>query len=357
MNNGMSVLVEPGAGEGSGIRDEDYTSKGATLAADRGDLFARADLITQVRSLGANPEKFGDDLPRAKANQIWIAMCEPLSEPGSAARAAGAGIRAFSLELMPRITRAQSMDVLSSMASLSGYRAVLLAAAVSPRMFPMMITAAGTIPASKVFVVGAGVAGLQAIATAKRLGAVVEAYDVRPAVKEQVQSVGGRFLELPLETGDAQDKGGYAKAQDENFYKRQRDLMTKVIADADVVITTAAVPGKKAPILVTEEMVRGMKPGSIFVDLAAERGGNCELTVPGETVERHRVQILGPTNISSSLAKDASPLFAKNVATFLNHLVKKGELIIDLNDEITRETMLTNDGQVIHAALQPKSTN
>jgi NAD(P) transhydrogenase subunit alpha len=249
------------------------------------------------------------------------------------------------------------MDVLSSMASLSGYRAVLLAAAVSPRMFPMMITAAGTIPASKVFVVGAGVAGLQAIATAKRLGAVVEAYDVRPAVKEQVQSVGGRFLELPLETGDAQDKGGYAKAQDENFYKRQRDLMTKVIADADVVITTAAVPGKKAPILVTEEMVRGMKPGSIFVDLAAERGGNCELTVPGETVERHRVQILGPTNISSSLAKDASPLFAKNVATFLNHLVKKGELIIDLNDEITRETMLTNDGQVIHAALQPKSTN
>ncbi len=239
------------------------------------------------------------------------------------------------------------MDVLSSMAMLAGYKAVLLAAESSHRMFPMMITAAGTVPASKVFVIGAGVAGLQAIATAKRLGAVVEAYDVRPAVKEQVQSVGGRFVELPLETGDAQDKGGYAKAQDENFYKRQRELMAKVIAANDVVITTAVVPGKKAPILVTTDMVQGMKPGSIVVDLAAERGGNCELTEPGQVVVKYGVTLIGPLNIPSTLASDASQLFAKNVVTFLNHLVKKGQLEIKMDDEITRETLVTDGGQVV----------
>jgi NAD(P) transhydrogenase subunit alpha len=242
---GLDVVIEAGAGLSAGFADAEYQEKGATIVQARADIYRQADIVVNVRALGANLDAGQADLDLAKQGQIWIAMCEPLAEPKASQEAAAKGIRLFSLELIPRITRAQSMDVLSSMAMLAGYKAVLLAAESSHRMFPMMITAAGTVPASKVFVIGAGVAGLQAIATAKRLGAVVEAYDVRPAVKEQVQSVGGRFVELPLETGDAQDKGGYAKAQDENFYKRQRELMAKVIAANDVVITTAVVPGKR----------------------------------------------------------------------------------------------------------------
>jgi H+-translocating NAD(P) transhydrogenase subunit alpha len=344
---GIDVLIEPGAGLPAGIVDADYLDKGASFASSRSDLFARAEIILQVRALGANPDLGLSDLDLARPGQSWIAMCEPLADAPSSKLAADRGIRLFSLELIPRITRAQSMDVLSSMAMLAGYKAVLLAADSFHRMFPMMITAAGTVPASKVFVVGAGVAGLQAIATAKRLGAVVEAYDVRPAVKEQVQSVGGRFVELPLETGDAQDKGGYAKAQGEDFYRRQRELMAKVIAANDVVITTAVVPGKKAPILVTADMVRGMKPGSVVVDLAAERGGNCELTEPGKVVVKDGVTLIGPLNIPSTLAGDASQLFSKNVVTFLSHLVKKGVLEIKMDDEITRETLVTDGGQVV----------
>ncbi|MBY0586089.1 Re/Si-specific NAD(P)(+) transhydrogenase subunit alpha [bacterium] len=344
---GIDVLIEPGAGLPAGIVDADYLDKGASFASSRSDLFARAEIILQVRALGANPDLGLSDLDLARPGQSWIAMCEPLADAPSSKLAADRGIRLFSLELIPRITRAQSMDVLSSMAMLAGYKAVLLAADSFHRMFPMMITAAGTVPASKVFVIGAGVAGLQAIATAKRLGAVVEAYDVRPAVKEQVQSVGGRFVELPLETGDAQDKGGYAKAQGEDFYRRQRELMAKVIAANDVVITTAVVPGKKAPILVTADMVRGMKPGSVVVDLAAERGGNCELTEPGKVVVKDGVTLIGPLNIPSTLAGDASQLFSKNVVTFLSHLVKKGVLEIKMDDEITRETLVTDGGQVV----------
>jgi NAD(P) transhydrogenase subunit alpha len=344
---GLDVVIEAGAGLAAGFADADYQEKGATIASSRADIYRQADIIVNVRALGANPDAGRADLDLAKPGQIWIAMCEPLAEPKASQEAASKGIRLFSLELIPRITRAQSMDVLSSMAMLAGYKSVLLAAESSHRMFPMMITAAGTVPASKVFVIGAGVAGLQAIATAKRLGAVVEAYDVRPAVKEQVQSVGGRFVELPLETGDAQDKGGYAKAQDENFYQRQRELMAKVIAANDVVITTAVVPGKRAPILVTADMVQGMKPGSIVVDLAAEKGGNCELTEPGKVVVKHGVTLIGPLNIPSTLASDASQLFAKNVVTFLNHLVKKGQLEIKMDDEITRETLVTDAGQVV----------
>lgn len=344
---GLDVVIEAGAGLSAGFADAEYLEKGATIVQARADIYRQADIVVNVRALGANLDAGQADLDLAKQGQIWIAMCEPLAEPKASQEAAAKGIRLFSLELIPRITRAQSMDVLSSMAMLAGYKAVLLAAESSHRMFPMMITAAGTVPASKVFVIGAGVAGLQAIATAKRLGAVVEAYDVRPAVKEQVQSVGGRFVELPLETGDAQDKGGYAKAQDENFYKRQRELMAKVIAANDVVITTAVVPGKKAPILVTADMVQGMKPGSIVVDLAAERGGNCELTEPGKVVVKHGVTLIGPLNIPSTLASDASQLFAKNVVTFLNHLVKKGQLEIKMDDEITRETLVTDGGQVV----------
>jgi NAD(P) transhydrogenase subunit alpha len=244
------------------------------------------------------------------------------------------------------------MDVLSSMATIAGYKAVLLAADSLPKMFPMMMTAAGTISPAKVFVVGAGVAGLQAIASAKRQGAIVEAYDVRPAVKEQIESLGGKFLELELEAGDAEDKGGYAKAMGEEFYRKQREMMTKVVAENDVVITTAAVPGKKAPILITAEMVRGMASGSVIVDLAAERGGNCELTRAGETVVENGVMIIGPLNIPTTLPFHASQMYAKNVATFLAHLVKDGKVELNMEDEITRDTMVCRDGEIVNPAMR-----
>jgi NAD(P) transhydrogenase subunit alpha len=272
------------------------------------------------------------------------------------------GATALSMELMPRITRAQSMDALSSMATIAGYKGVLLAANHLPRMFPMLMTAAGTLTAARLFVVGAGVAGLQAIATARRLGAKVEAYDVRPAVKEQVQSLGARFVEMALETADAEDKGGYAKAQDESFYRRQREMMLRVIAGNDVVITTALIPGKKAPTLVTEEMVDGMTPGSVIVDLAAERGGNCALTRPDEVVVHKGVTIVGPSNPPALVPNHASQMYSKNIVTFLNHLLGKDgaakpALELDLSDEITRETLLTRGGQVVHARIKDLLTN
>jgi H+-translocating NAD(P) transhydrogenase subunit alpha len=254
--------------------------------------------------------------------------------------------------LMPRTTRAQSMDVLSSQATVAGYRAVLLAAMTLPKMFPMMTTAAGTLTPAKVFIVGAGVAGLQAIASARRLGAVTSAYDVRPVVKEQVQSLGAKFVEFELAAADAQTQGGYAKAMDEEFYRRQREMMKRIVAENDVVITTAAVPGRKAPILVTAEMVAAMCPGSVIVDAAAERGGNCELTQLDETVVTgNGVTILGPTNLPSDAPNHASQMFAKNVVTFLTHLVKDGKIVINLDDEITRETLVTRDGKVVHARV------
>jgi len=258
---------------------------------------------------------------------------------------------------MPRITRAQSMDALSSMATIAGYKAVLLAATTLPRMFPMLMTAAGTISPARVFVMGAGVAGLQAISTARRLGAKVEAYDVRPAVKEQVQSLGAKFVELPLESADAEDKGGYAKAQDEAFYKRQREMMLKVVAASDVVITTALIPGKPAPILLTTEMVEAMAPGSVIVDLAAERGGNCELTKPDEAVVHRGVTILGPSNPPALVPYHASQMYSKNITTFLAHLLGKDgaaqpALAVNPDDEITRETLLTRDGAVVHPRVR-----
>jgi NAD(P) transhydrogenase subunit alpha len=262
----------------------------------------------------------------------------------------------LSMELMPRITRAQSMDALSSMATIAGYKGVLLAADALPRIFPMLMTAAGTISPAKVFIVGAGVAGLQAIASSRRLGARVEAYDVRPAVKEQVQSLGAKFVELPLEAADAEDKGGYAKAQDESFYRRQREMMLKVVAASDVVITTALIPGKRAPILVTTEMVEAMQPGSVVVDLAAERGGNCELTVPDQRVVHKGVTIIGPSNPAALVPYHASQMYSKNIITFLLHLLgkegaKQPSLPINPEDEITRETLLTRDGRVVHPRL------
>jgi NAD(P) transhydrogenase subunit alpha len=344
----LEVLVEPGAGMAAGYDDAAYTEKGATLATDRADVWKRADVILQVRALGANPEEGKADLEQMRSGQVVIGICEPLTEHEAAQAVAATGATLFSMEMMPRITRAQSMDILSSMATIAGYKAVLLGADALPRMFPMMMTAAGTLAAARVFVVGAGVAGLQAIATARRLGAVVHAYDVRPAVREQVESLGGKFVELELETATAEDAGGYAKELGEDFYTRQREMMLSVVAESDVVITTAAIPGKKSPILVTREMVEGMHRGSVIVDLAAERGGNCELTVPGERVDHNGVTILGPLNIPSDVPYHASQMYSKNITTFLLHLVKEGVLVVDLDDEITKGTLITRDGAVVN---------
>lgn len=348
----VEVLVESGAGLSAGFPDAEYEAKGAKIAASRQEVFQSADVIAQVRSLGANPTEGKSDLPLLRKGQTVIGFAEPLSEPEAQKALAERGATVFSMELMPRITRAQSMDALSSMATIAGYKAVLLAANMLPRMFPMFMTAAGTIAPAKVFIIGAGVAGLQAIATAKRLGAVVHAYDLRPAVKEQVQSLGGKFVELELKTSDAEDKGGYAKAMDEEFYRKQREMMARVVAENDVVITTAAVPGRKAPLLVTAEMVKGMAPGSVIVDLAAERGGNCELTKPGETIEVNHVTIFGPVNLPTSIPYHASQMYAKNISTFLLHLVKEGNLQINLEDEITRETLVAREGEVFHPKVR-----
>jgi NAD(P) transhydrogenase subunit alpha len=339
---GLDVIVERGAGGQAGFTDAAYRDKGATVAASRAEVFA-ADTVLLVRA-GVVPE--------LRPDQVIIGMADPLGAPESIRTLASRGITAFALELLPRITRAQSMDVLSAMATISGYKAVLVAASTLPRMFPLLTTAAGTVTPAHVFIVGVGVAGLQAIATARKLGAVVEAYDVRPAVKEQVQSVGAKFVELPLETSQSEDKGGYAKAQDESFYQRQREMMARVVAANDVVITTAVVPGKKAPVLVTAEMVRGMAPGSVIVDLAAERGGNCELTQPDQVVIEQGVTILGPTNLPSTVPYHASQMYAKNITTFLLHLIQEGRVRIDAGDEITRETLVAQGGDVVHPRVR-----
>lgn len=348
---GAEVLVEAGAGSESGFPDEAYVERGARIIASRAELLEQAEVVLQVRSYGANPEAGRADLQWMRSGQTWIGFWEPLSAREAVQEAARTGITAFAMELMPRITRAQSMDALSSMATVAGYKAVLLAADRLPKMFPLLMTAAGTLAPAKVFVLGAGVAGLQAIATARRLGAVVEAYDVRPAVKEQVESLGAKFLELPLETAGAEDKSGYAKALDEEFYRRQRELMARAVAEHDVVITTAAVPGRRAPVLVTREMVAAMRPGSVVVDLAAERGGNCELTRPGETVVEGGVTILGPLNLPSSVPVHASQMYARNISTFLLSMVKEGRLAPDANDQIVRETLIIDRGQVVHPQL------
>lgn len=349
---GMDVMVESKAGEQAGYPDSAYVEKGATIASSRAQVFEKADCVVQVRLLGANLTEGQADLTGFRKGQILVGMAEALTAPQSVQDLASLEVMAFALELMPRITRAQSMDILSSMGTVAGYKAVLIAASSLPKMFPMLMTAAGTVTPAKVLIIGAGVAGLQAISVAKRLGAAVEAYDIRPAVKEQILSLGAKFVELPLETGAAEDKGGYAKAQDETFYKKQRELLGKVIATSDVVISTAAVPGKKAPILITAEMVGAMAPGSVIVDLAAERGGNCELTKSGHTIVMHGVTIHGPENLSSTVPFHASQMYAKNVATFLLHLVKKGEIQIDMNDEITKETMLTRNGEVVQPRIR-----
>lgn len=349
---GLSVLVEEGAGSEAGYPDGGYSGKGARIAARREDLFGEADAILQVLALDANRPAGRDDLARMRAGQILVGMADPLSAPEGIREAAARNVSVFALELLPRISRAQSMDVLSSMATIAGYKAVLLAAAFLPRIFPLLMTAAGTVHPARVFVVGAGVAGLTAIATARRLGALVEAYDVRSAVKEQVESLGAKFLEIPPPREDAEDAGGYAKGLDEEFYRRQRERMTEAVSRSDVVITTAQVPGRKAPLLVTRAMVEAMAPGSIIVDLAAAQGGNCELTRPGEPVSENGVSILGPLNLPASIPYHASQMYAKNVSAFLLHLVRDGKIVFDRTDEITRGTLAAHGGEVTHPRVR-----
>jgi NAD(P) transhydrogenase subunit alpha len=349
---GLDVIIQAGAGVESGYRDSDYTEKGATIVPDRASVFQQADIILQVLAYGSNDRNGEQDLSLFRRGQVLIGFLRPLGSLEILNRVKDTGVTSFSVELMPRITRAQSMDALSSMGTICGYKAVLLAADTVPRLFPMMTTAAGTITPARVLVIGAGVAGLQAIATARRLGAVVSAYDLRPVVKEQVQSLGGRFVELPIEVKDAQDAGGYAKAQDESFYAKQRELLGNVVADSDVVITTAVVPGKKAPVLVTADMVHRMAPGSAIVDLAAERGGNCELTKSEEIVDINGVRVIGTINLASMVPYHASQMYAKNLTTFLLHLVKDKKFQMNMDDEITRETLLTRDGEIVNARVR-----
>ncbi len=349
---GLQVVVETGAGAGAGYPDADYVAKGAKIVSERAEVFLSADVVAQILCYGSNDKTGKADVPLFRSGQVLIGFLRPLGSIETIREIAAKGVTSFSVELMPRTTRAQSMDVLSSMATICGYKAVVLAADTSPRIFPMLTTAAGTITPGRVFVVGAGVAGLQAIATARRLGAVASAYDLRPAAKEQVQSLGGRFVELPIEAKDAEDARGYARAQDETFYKRQRELLGKVVAESDVVISAAVIPGKKPPILVTKEMVASMAPGSVIVDLAGERGGNCELTRPGEIVVEHGVTIIGWFNLASTVPYHASQMYARNVTAFLLHLVKDGKLQLNLDDEIVRETMLTRAGEVVNPRVR-----
>jgi NAD(P) transhydrogenase subunit alpha len=351
---GLEVQVQAGAGAEAGFPDADYTEKGAKIVDDRKAVFDAADIILQVRAFGANLEQEGGDRDLMKKGQAVLAFSEPLAEAELMKDAAGTGVSLFSMELIPRITRAQSMDALSSMATIAGYKLVLQAASQLPKMFPMLMTAAGTISPAKVLVVGAGVAGLQALATANRLGAVAYGYDLRPETREQVESVGAEFVELDLDTSAAQGSGGYAGEQSEDFQKKQQAAMRAIVEDKDVVITTAAIPGRKAPVIVTEDMVKAMPPKSVIVDLAAERGGNCELTECGKVVEKHGVTIIGPANLPATVPNHASQMYSKNITTLLKHLVTDGKMELDLADEITAGTLVFHDGEVRHAMVRDR---
>ncbi len=349
---GIEVLVESGAGAEAGYPDKDYTDKGAKLVASRAEVFRSADVVAQVLCFGSNDVTGKDDLPLMRSGQFIVGFLRPLGKLEDLQALAKTGVTSFSVELMPRTTRAQSMDALSSMATICGYKAVLMAADTLPRIFPMLTTAAGTITPGRVLIIGAGVAGLQAIATARRLGAVSSAYDMRPAAKEQVQSLGGRFVELPIEAKDAQDARGYATAQGEEFYRKQRELLGDAVGGSDVVITAAVIPGKKSPVLVTKDMVARMAPGSVIVDLAAERGGNCELTQAGKIVKEHGVTIIGQFNLASTVPYHASQMYAKNLSAFLLNLVKDGKVQLNEKDEIHRETLLTQGGEIVNARVR-----
>ena len=342
---GLEVLVQSGAGAAAGFSDRSYLERGARLEPE---IFQRADILLKVQPPTA------DEIGRMKEGSTLIGFLQPYTSTAEIRTLAARRVTAFSMELMPRITRAQPMDALSAMSTISGYKAVLLAASRLPKLFPLLMTAAGTITPARVLIIGAGVAGLQAIGTAKRLGAVVEAYDTRPAVKEQVESLGARFVELGLDTEDTEDKIGYAKAQSEEFYSQQRQMMSRYVTGADVVITTALVPGRRAPVLITEEMVQGMRAGSVIVDLAAEQGGNCALTEPGQEVIRHGVVVIGPTNLPSTVPLHASQMYARTVTNFLMHLLQDGRVHLDLNDELTRGPLVVHQGEILHAAVKAR---
>ena len=349
----VKVLIQSDAGNAAGYPDNEYLAAGATITGDRAEIFASADIVLQVQSFGSNNENSADDLAMIRQGQLIIGMMDPLASPQAALDVAGKGASAIALELVPRISRAQSMDVLSSMATLAGYKAVLMGASSSPRIFPLLMTAAGTLQPARVLIMGVGVAGLQACATAKRLGAVVEAYDVRPAAREQILSVGAKPVELDLDTGESEGVGGYAKAQGEDFLQRQRELMTAVVAEQDIIITTAAIPGAKSPILVTEDMVVAMKPGSVIVDLAAERGGNCDLTEQGQTIVAHGVTIIGPENVPSDLPYHASQMYGKNMETLLALILSdNGELELNFDDEIVAGTVVAHHGEIPHGHMR-----
>ena len=349
---GIQVTIEAGAGAAAGYPDGEYSEKGAKIVGTRAEVFAAAEIVVQVLCHGSNDRTGKADLPLLRRGQILVGFLRPLGTLETLKEVAATGATSFAVELMPRTTRAQSMDALSSMGTICGYKAVVLAADTLPRIFPMLTTAAGTITPGRVLIIGAGVAGLQAIATARRLGAVASAYDMRPAAKEQVQSLGGRFVELPIEAKDAQDARGYGTAQGEEFYRKQRELLGDAVAANDVVITAAVIPGKKSPVLVTKEMVARMAPGSVIVDLAAERGGNCELTRGGETIVEQGVTIIGQFNLASTVPYHASQMYARNLAAFLLNLVKDGKVQFNEADEIHRETLLTRDGEIVNARVR-----
>ncbi len=340
---GLEVIVQSGAGAAAGFLDSSYLEKGARIEPD---VFDKADILLKVQPPTA------DEIEKMKEGSTLIGFLQPYNNASAIKALAARNVTAFSMELMPRITRAQPMDALSAMSTVSGYKAVLIAANHLSKFFPLLMTAAGTMTPARVFVIGAGVAGLQAIGTAKRLGAVVEAYDTRPVVKEQVESLGAKFADLGLDTKDAQEKTGYAKAQSEEFYDKQQQMMFKYVAAADAVIPTALVPGQRAPVLITEEMVKGMRPGSVIVDLAAEQGGNCALTEPGREVVRHGVVIIGATNLPSTVPFHASQMYARTVTSFLAHLLKEGRIHLDLNDELTRGPLVTHQGEILHELVK-----
>ena len=356
---GFDVVVETGAGVGSSIADEDFTAAGASIAADEAAAFSDADIVLKVQRPLTATEGGPDEVALMKSGVMLVGMLSALSYPDQAKNYASAGVTAFSLELLPRISRAQSMDVLSSQSNLMGYKAVLDGVHEFTRAIPMMMTAAGTIPPAKVLVLGAGVAGLQAIATARRLGAVVLAYDVRPAVKEQVESLGAKFLEVdPEATKSAETAGGYAKEMAADYQEKQAQVLHDALEKQDIVICTALIPGRPAPVLITEDMVKDMKPGSVIVDLAVEQGGNCPLSEYGKVVVKHGVKLVGHANVPSRLAADATAMYARNLLNFLTPLVDADtkDLAIDWSDEILEGCLIARDGAVVHPGLTENST-
>jgi NAD(P) transhydrogenase subunit alpha len=352
---GLEVELEAGAGDAAGFPDALYVEKGATLA-DRASVFG-ADIVLQVRTYAANREAGASDLDRYRSGSSVIGLCEPLDAPDAVRRLAETGVQLFGMELVPRISRAQHMDALSSQATISGYVAVVMAASRLPKIFPMLTTAAGTLSPARALVIGAGVAGLQAIATSRRLGAIVQAYDVRPAAQDDVESVGAKLLQLPLEPGDAEDASGYAKDLGEAFYQRQQEFLAASTSSIDVVISTALIPGKPSPLLLTEEAVKGMAPGSVIVDLAAARGGNCALTKADEEVVAHGVTIFGPTNLPARAPTHSSQLYARNLSNFLLAHTAEGTFTPSDDDEIIAETLVARGGKVVHPRLQPSDAS